>query len=159
MKLILAESLSFRTALLSFVCGSLAAMFLELLLRRWRRREQLVPTSIFIPRGYTLEELAAYDGVRKPYAFIAVRGIIYNCSLDFYGPNAPYNAFAGRDSSRNLGKMEVGQQEANIDWTTLSPLHLKTLFEWETRLRSKYEVVGWVIAPEDFCRSSEKVEP
>lgn len=114
----------------------------------------------FVPRAYTLQELAQYDGKTKPYAFVGVKGVIYNTSMEFYGPEGPYNAFAGHDASRNLGKMKVGNEEANADWTKLAPQHAQTLNEWEERLRSKYPAVGWVVDPEGtMIKRAEMFEP
>ncbi|KAG8344753.1 Cytochrome b5 like Heme Steroid binding domain [Trypanosoma vivax] len=153
------EGLSFGCFISSFIAGFVVLMCATLFLRARQRLVGTARTLSFVPRGYTLEELSEYDGVRKPQAFVAVRGVIYNCSLDFYGANAPYNAFAGRDSSRHLGKMKVGREETNADWTTLCVEHLAVLDDWEARFRGKYEVVGWIIPSDDFCERSKKFDP
>ncbi|KEG09576.1 membrane-associated progesterone binding protein 2 [Trypanosoma grayi] len=150
---------TFFHALLSFIIGTVMLIFFQSFVRKRQHLVGKAPKSVFIPRGYTLEELSEYDGVKKPFAFVGVRGVIYNCSTDFYGANAPYNDFAGRDSSRHLGKMKVGREEANADWTTLSMPHTVTLSDWEERLRSKYVAVGWIIPPPDFVQRAEKFEP
>ncbi|KAH9600740.1 Cytochrome b5-like heme/steroid binding domain [Trypanosoma melophagium] len=148
-------NLNFFQVLLSFVIGVMVLIFAKSFLRRRQYLVEVVPKSILVPRAYTLEELSEYDGVKKPMSFVGVRGVIYNCSNEFYGANGPYNAFAGRDSSRQLGKMKVGREESNADWTTLSLDHVITLNEWEERLRSKYEAVGWIIPPDDFSKRAE----
>ncbi|AAZ11278.1 Cytochrome b5-like Heme/Steroid binding domain containing protein, putative [Trypanosoma equiperdum] len=147
----------FGVLLLSFVCASTVLIFLKLAIRRRQHLKEAAPPTIFIPRGYTVEELSEYDGVKSPLAFVGVRGIVYNGATSFYGNNAPYNAFAGRDSSRHFAKMDVGRQEANMDWTTLSPSHMKTLIEWEALLRSKYEVVGWIVPSDSFFKKDENL--
>ncbi|CCW72048.1 unnamed protein product [Phytomonas sp. Hart1] len=144
----------------AFVLG----IVIFLLIRFFRRyRERPVSKSekeFFIPRAYTIEELAEYDGVRKPYAFMGIKGVIYNVALEWYGPDAPYHVFAGRDSSRALGKFKVDQSEANADWTRLSPSHMKSLDDWEEKLRFKYPVVGWINDPNgDFVKRSQDFEP
>lgn len=151
--------ITFFHVLFSFIVGTSAIMFFCLFLRRRQHLVEVPPKSIFVPRGYTLEELSEYDGVKRPMAFVGVRGVIYNCSLDFYGAGAPYNAFAGRDSSRHLGKMLVGREESNADWTTLSASHLATLKEWEERFRGKYVAVGWVVPSENFSERAGAFEP
>ncbi|RNF08339.1 membrane-associated progesterone binding protein 2 [Trypanosoma rangeli] len=137
----------------------MALIFFHLFLRTRQHLVELAPKSVFIPRGYTLEELSEYDGVKKPLAFVSVRGVIYSCSMEMYGVNAPYNAFAGRDSSRHLGKVKVGREESNADWTTLSDAHLAALKDWDELLRSKYVAVGWIIPSKDFIKRAEAFEP
>ncbi|RNF13299.1 membrane-associated progesterone binding protein 2 [Trypanosoma conorhini] len=150
---------TFLHALLSFVVGTIAVLFFRLFLRSRQHLVELAPEFVFVPRGYTLDELSEYDGVKKPLAFVSVRGVIYSCSTEMYGLNAPYNAFAGRDSSRHLGKVKVGREESNADWTTLSESHLAALKDWEELLRSKYVAVGWIIPSEDFTKRAEAFEP
>ncbi|KAK7196563.1 Cytochrome b5-like Heme/Steroid binding domain containing protein [Novymonas esmeraldas] len=149
---------------LSVVVGVLVGLFVMMLVRlQLRARQRLAEkpqVKVWVPRAYTVEELAQYDGRQKPRAFVGVKGIIYDVSLEWYGPDGPYNAFAGCDSSRQLGKVVVGRDEINADWTTLAPNHLQTLHEWEERLRSKYPVVGWITDPgKDFVKRAATLAP
>ncbi|EAN88403.1 hypothetical protein C3747_176g54 [Trypanosoma cruzi] len=154
----LQTELTFFHFLLSFIVGTMTFMFFLFFLRKRQRLFEVAPRNIFVPRAYTLEELSEYDGIKKPLAFVGVRGVIYSCSMDFYGPKGPYNAFSGRDSSRHLGKVTVGQEESNADWTTLSASHIATLNGWDELLRSKYVPVGWIIPSEDFTKRAEAFE-
>ncbi|AIN96744.1 hypothetical protein LPMP_150200 [Leishmania panamensis] len=149
---------------LSILLGIFLGVFVVLLVRlQFRSRQRLFEKphcNAFVPRAYTVEELSQFDGKKKPQAFMGVKGIIYNVSLEWYGPEGPYSAFAGCDSSRQLGKVIVGRDEINADWTTLSPAHLQTLHEWEERLRSKYSAVGWITDPhKDFVKRAASLAP
>ncbi|CCW65473.1 unnamed protein product [Phytomonas sp. EM1] len=142
------------------VLGIVIILLVRLILRSRERLVEEPDKILFIPRAYTVEELAEYDGIRKPYAFVGVKGIIYNVALEWYGPGSPYNDFAGRDSSRALGKFKVDRTEANTDWTRLLPKHMKSLNEWEEKFRAKYPVVGWIYDPNgDFVKRSKNFEP
>ena len=154
-------------------------------------RTETPPAKPFVPRAFTEEELAWYDGVRNSKAarkkregglfgkrpppdappqhplpeyddliFVGVKGKIYNVSPDFYGPGCAYNAFAGCDASRQLGKVVVGRDEINADWTTnFSAKHAQTLDEWEAKYQGKYNVVGWITFGPDFVERAKKLEP
>ena len=91
--------------------------------------------------------------------FIGVKGVIYNVSPQWYGPGSPYNVFAGREASRHLGKIIVGSDEANADWTTLSPEHITSLGEWEDRFKSKYTPVGWFVPDADYYERAKQFTP
>jgi membrane-associated progesterone receptor component len=117
------------------------------------------PKAIFIPRPFTKDELEKYDGVQNPLIFVCVKGIVYNVAREWYGPQSAYNAFAGREASRHLGKTVVGREESNCDWTTLSPQHLQTLNEWEERFSMKYVKVGWFVPDEDYFAKAKGFDP
>ena len=118
-----------------------------------------LPKAIFIPRPFTKEELAQYDGVSNPLIFVGVKGIIYNVAKEWYGPQSSYHAFAGREASRHLGKTVVGREESNCDWTTLSPQHLQVLNEWEERFMIKYVRVGWFVPDEEYVNRARSFAP
>lgn len=88
--------------------------------------------------------LPLYDNL----VFVGVKGVVYNVSPEYYGPGAGYSAFAAKDSSRQLGKVIVGSNECNVDWTTMNDKHVKVLGDWEARYRDKYCIAGWIV-PED----------
>lgn len=145
-----------------YIVGVLGVIVFMFIRDRMAKRKALVEAAEkteFVPRAYSIDELAQYDGKTRPHAFVGVKGVIYNVSMEFYGPEGPYNAFAGHDASRNLGKMKVGREEANADWSKLSQAHMHTLDEWEERLRSKYPAVGWVVMDDAFLQRAEEFEP
>jgi hypothetical protein len=141
-----------------------------------------LPRAMFVPRPFTEEDLQWYDGQRNSRAarttrmvagqeqgpnahplpeyddlvFMAVKGVVYNVAPGWYGPSSAYAAFAGRDSSRQLGKVIVSSAECNADWTLLSGKHKTVLDDWEKRLHSKYVPVGWLVpGSEYFTRTTE----
>lgn len=132
------------------------------------------------PRVFTVDELAWYDGVKNSAAarktstrsatehplpeyddmiFVGVKGVVYSVSAEWYGTDSPYHAFTGRDSSRHLGKVVVGNTEANCDWSTMDKAHLKALDEWDAKFKSKYPVVGTVKFGADFHTKAAAFEP
>lgn len=151
---------SFLNTFLVFLFSSFFLIFLNTKLRSKEVLKEQPDKNLIVPRAFSLEELEAWDGIQKPLAFVAVKGVVYNVSLDFYGRGSPYNAFAGRDSSRHLAKVVVGRQEANADWTRLSQHHLSVLQDWEDKLRSKYAPVGWIKEAKDtFERNAVGLPP
>lgn len=96
------------------------------------------------PNEHPLQE---YDDL----VFIGCKGTVYVVGHDFYGPGSAYNAFAGRDSSRHLGKIKVGREEANADWkVNLSRRCLQHLDEWDAKFKDKYPVAGWIVFDDGF---------
>lgn len=141
---------SFPQIYLSVVIGALVLMYLHMRYKKQEVRVDKPPQKSFVPRGFTAEELEKYDGVANELIFVGVKGIIYNVAREWYGPESAYHAFAGRESSRQLGKTLVGREECNADWTTLSAEHLQTLNDWEDRFVMKYVAVGWFVPDEGY---------
>jgi hypothetical protein len=112
-------------------------------------------TSAATPDRARHHPLPEYDGL----VFVAVKGVVYNVSPEFYGPGAGYSVFAAKDSSRQLGKVQVGDEECNADWTTLSEQHQGVLADWEARYRAKYAVVGWVVPDEQYYARGAQFRP
>ncbi|GET87201.1 cytochrome b5-like heme/steroid binding domain containing protein, putative [Leishmania tarentolae] len=155
-----AHEVTHASVLFGIFLGFFVILFMRLQLKSRQRLAEAPRRNAFVPRAYTVEELAQFDGKKKPEVFVGVKGIIYNASLEWYGPEGPYSAFAGCDSSRQLGKVIVGREEINADWTTLAPDHLQMLHEWEERFRSKYPAVGWITDPnKDFVKRATSLLP
>eukprot|EP00796_Vickermania_ingenoplastis_P001012 gene1012-603_t len=145
--------------LTSFLVGVFTLVLVLWGTSQWRAYQVLKEQpakDLIVPRGFTLKELEEWDGIQKPLAFMGIKGVVYSVSLGFYGKGSPYNAFAGRDCSRHLGKTVVGRDEANADWTRLSQGHLSVLQEWEDKLCCKYTPVGWVIDARDTMKENAK---
>ncbi len=142
---------TFQSVVVAVVLCGLVAAFAS-----WRAKVTEVvvdrpPKTIAAPRAFSSQQLAAcLGGTASEWPYVGVRGIVYRVSPQWYGPDAPYHAFAGRDSSRHLGKTTVGTEEANSGWTTLSRDHLSSLQEWEERFQSKYLPVGWMVLDDEF---------
>ena len=122
-----------------------------------KKKEAASPSSPSPSTKGTADDDVAED--ESDLIFIGVKGIIYNVSPQWYGPGSPYNVFAGREASRHLGKIVVGTDESNADWTTLSPEHIASLGEWEDRFKSKYTPVGWFVPDADYYERARKFDP
>jgi membrane-associated progesterone receptor component len=141
------------------VVGVLSLMAFMVYRRKHEHRVELPAERIFIPRPFTAEALREYDGIRNTLIFVGVKGVVYNVAKEWYGPESAYNAFAGHESSRQLGKTKVGRDEVNADWTTLSSEHLETLNQWEERFVSKYIPVGWFVPTEQYFAKGLEFAP
>lgn len=154
-----ALSVDFLQYWVGVVLGAVLIMTLVLHRKKHERRVDKPPAKIFVPRPFTALELREFDGIRNPLIFVGVKGVVYNVAKEWYGPDSPYNAFAGHESSRQLGKTKVGREETNADWTTLSPDHLQTLDEWEERFLAKYLPVGWFVPDADYAVRGRLFDP
>eukprot|EP01062_Namystynia_karyoxenos_P056644 TRINITY_DN47567_c0_g1_i1.p1 TRINITY_DN47567_c0_g1~~TRINITY_DN47567_c0_g1_i1.p1 ORF type:complete len:292 (+),score=67.87 TRINITY_DN47567_c0_g1_i1:121-876(+) len=128
------------------VMGLAAACAVGMLLAAALRRPPPPRCEPGTLRGFTPAELARYNGCRGAPVYIACKGIVYDADPEHYGPKAGYNAFVAKDASRHFGKMTVGEDEANQPWGDLSEKEMAILDDWEKKFRSKYPVVGWVVA-------------
>ena len=70
-----------------------------------------------------------------------------DCSLEIIWPaGGSYAHFAGKEVARALGKMTMDPKDCTDKVDDLTPEQLKTLEDWETKLKAKYPVVGKVRA-------------
>lgn len=93
------------------------------------------------PRNFTLKQLSHFDGKKdektgddKP-VYLSVNGIVFDVSdgRNFYGPNGPYEAFAGHECGVALAKM------------SFDTAHLDDLAGCETLNHGeKMELDGWI---------------
>ncbi|GJP48164.1 hypothetical protein CLOM_g7439 [Closterium sp. NIES-68] len=94
----------------------------------------------------TADKLAEYNGSdpSKPI-LVALKGVIYDVTSasSFYGPDGPYAIFAGKDASRPLATMSMGDVGGSLDG--LTEKQLKTLDDWVETFARKYPVVGKLI--------------
>lgn len=102
-------------------------------------------------RDFTLQELRKYDGTGPDgRILVAVNGSVYDCTrgAHFYGPNAPYAAFGGRDASRGLAVFAVNVAEGEYDdLSDLDTTHMSFLREWEEQFKERYDYVGKLLKP------------
>jgi len=109
-------------------------------------QNQIKSETIDPNRTFTLAQLKEYNGSDKTKPiYLGAMGKVYDvtASSGFYGPGGSYGAFAGRDASRGLAKMEVKYDSALID--DLSTGEKQTLREWADKFDSKYPIVGKII--------------
>jgi len=108
-----------------------------------------------VPAGYqpaqigeiTLEEMSKCTG-EDPFRpiLVAVKGKIYDMTeaRNFYGPEAPYHVYAGREAARALGKMSLAESDCTGEIDDFSEKEKTILEDWDTKFASKYKVVGQV---------------
>ena len=101
-------------------------------------------------KQFTLEELARHQGEGGSEVLMACKGIVYHVDPMHYGTGAGYHVFAGKDVSRHLGKMLVGDEEANQRYDTLTEKETGIMNDWEEKFLKKYDIWGWLV--EDFVR-------
>ncbi|KAG8584358.1 hypothetical protein GDO81_008793 [Engystomops pustulosus] len=77
---------------------------------------------------------------------MAVKGAVFDVSAgkEFYGKGAPYNALAGKDSTRAVAKMSLEPEDLISDTTGLTEEQLKSLDDiFENVYKKKYPIVGY----------------
>lgn len=63
-------------------------------------------------RGFTLEELAGYDGSGGQSAYVAVNGIVYDVSFEStWGGSTHFNLYAGKDLTAQFDVCHEGNLE------------------------------------------------
>jgi len=117
------------------------------------------PETVPKLRGFTKEELRRFDGSHGGPVYISVKRRVYSVAPNFYGVGGPYACFAAKDCSRNLGKSQISDSEANADWTTLSADHISVLNDWDEKFRMKYDTVGWLIPDDEYYRKGAEFDP
>lgn len=156
--------LSFGQIWVACVIGALTVMLYLTRRKSLQIEEDLPAPRIFVPRGFTEEELSKFRGegergTDEEQIFVSVKGIVYCVAAEWYGPKGAYHDFSGCDASRQLGKVKVSREEINADWTSLSAEHLQTLNEWEERFKAKYTPVGWFVPGPDYYGRAKVFEP
>ncbi|XP_058021338.1 neudesin [Ahaetulla prasina] len=98
-------------------------------------------------RLFTEDELARYDGRQEDEPiYIAVKGVVFDVTSgkEFYGKGAPYNALAGKDSTRSVAKMSLDPVDLTYDTTGLTEEQLRSLDETFSNVyKTKYPIVGY----------------
>eukprot|EP00659_Diplonema_papillatum_P002965 gene2965-4660_t len=120
-----------------------------LLMDRWYARKLIGPPP---PppekRAFTRDELRTKRGRWGSEVLLGCKGVVYRVDPTHYGPGAGYSVFAGKEVSRHLGKMNVGDEEAFREWHSLTDSERTILDDWEAKFKEKYDVYGWL---EDAC--------
>jgi len=120
------------------------------------------------PRNFTLKQLHHFDGTpdaisgdKKPI-YLSIAGTVFDVSSagHFYGPEGPYELFAGRECGVAMGKVEV--EEKWLDdlegCEKLNPGEKDSLHGWYEQFRyfKCYPVVGTLVA-KDKIPSSDRI--
>lgn len=101
--------------------------------------------TLLVMKEFTKEELKKFVGTGDLPAYICAKGIVFDVDKNFYGPDAPYGAFAGRDASRALAKMSLEKED--LENTSLDDLNWsekQALEEWVAKFETKYTRVGYL---------------
>jgi len=98
----------------------------------------------------TLDALRKFDGKDGGRILLSLQGKIIDVSsgAESYGPGGSYSIFAGRDVTKCLAMMDMG--DANMDQPDFVPETedaKKSLDGWLKRLTDKYPVVGELLRP------------
>lgn len=109
---------------------------------------------------FTAESLSSHNGVIESTIYISVKGVVYDCTsgADFYGEGQSYHVFAGKEVSRCLAKMIIGDDEANAGWNHLTEEHLESLASWEAHYKSKYPRIGIFTPDPGFLERAMRFE-
>ncbi|KAG9000913.1 hypothetical protein FRB93_012518 [Tulasnella sp. JGI-2019a] len=98
---------------------------------------------------FTLQELTRYNGTDPTLPlYVSIKGTIFDVTSkrEVYGPpNGAYRVFAGKDASKAFGLSSLKEEDADSDWSTLEPKELKTLNDWYSLFRKRYNVMGRVV--------------
>ncbi|XP_043118355.1 neudesin [Puntigrus tetrazona] len=98
-------------------------------------------------RLFSEEELQRYDGSEDGQPiYMAVKGVVFDVTTgqEFYGKGAPYNALAGKDSTRAVAKMSLEPADLTHDTTGLTESQLQSLEQiFKGTYKAKYPIVGY----------------
>ncbi|KAF8937850.1 hypothetical protein BGZ58_002058 [Dissophora ornata] len=96
-------------------------------------------------RIFTPEELAQHDGADEDKSiYVAIKGTVYDVTTKkaMYGPSGGYHCFAGKDSSKALGKSSLKVEDCVADYSDLDEKERKTLDDWYAFFEKRYPIVG-----------------
>ncbi|KAL1487978.1 hypothetical protein ABEB36_015358 [Hypothenemus hampei] len=98
-------------------------------------------------RYFTSEELATYNGVKSPFLYLAILGIVFNVTKGekHYGLGQQYHFFVGKDASRNFITGNFNDQAKSDDVTGFSEQELRSLNNWFKFYLKEYSKVGMLI--------------
>ena len=99
-----------------------------------------------------MEELRAFHGARNPRILLAVNGKVFHVTKGskFYGPEAPYGIFAGRDASSGLATFCLDKdalRDAYDDLSDFNAVQIQSVREWEKQFKEKYDYVARLRKP------------
>ena len=106
---------------------------------------KLTPLPADTKELMTMQDLEKCNGKNGSKAFIACKGIVYDCSKnEVYVGEGGYNCFAGTDATVALGTMEFKNCD-KTDWrTVLNQEALTILNDWVKWYNERYTVIGYL---------------
>ncbi|XP_066602961.1 membrane-associated progesterone receptor component 1-like [Prorops nasuta] len=141
---------------LNLVLVGVIALLVYKILKTKTAVEQPVEETKKMPklrRDFTYEELKKYNGIGSDgRILIGINGSVYDVTkgAQFYGPNGPYSAFAGKDASRGLATFDVeAAMESYDDLSDLTITEMNSMKEWEEQFKERYDYVGKLLKPGD----------
>ena len=104
------------------------------------------------PRDFTEAQLRAFDGIKSPSIYVALKGDVFDVtqSSDFYGKEGPYHCFAGRNATRAMAKLSFEEADlSNPRIDDLGPFERDTLEDWISKFKhyKQYPIVGKLSTP------------
>ncbi|XP_028676573.1 neudesin [Erpetoichthys calabaricus] len=134
----MSSSVSVCFALLNFIVVVYSSEYVTL---KYKQAEKK-PVRLF-----TDEDLVKYNGQQDGSPiYMAVKGVVFDVTSgkDYYGRGAPYNALAGKDSTRAVAKMSLEPEDLTHDTTGLTSDQLKSLDDiFVSVYKAKYPIVGY----------------
>ena len=106
---------------------------------------KLTPLPADTKELMTMQDLEKCNGKNGSKAYIACKGIVYDCSKnEVYVGEGGYNCFAGTDATVALGTMEFKNCD-KTDWrTVLNQEALTILNDWVKWYNERYTVIGYL---------------
>jgi membrane-associated progesterone receptor component len=103
-------------------------------------------------RDFTLEQLREYNGSNGKPIYIAIKGEVFDASkgTQYYGVDAPYHCFAGRDATRAMAKFSFDEAElSNPDISDIGPFEKGMLEDFIHKFKYYrcYPVIGLISKP------------
>lgn len=97
-------------------------------------------------KGFTLEDLHNFDGVKNQKIYVSVKGKVYDVTgSGFYGKNETYAAYAGHEVSKALALNDTTSQYLDqVDMSDLKKEELDHLNGMVEHFEMKYMMVGWL---------------
>ena len=91
-----------------------------------------------------------YNGKDEEKICLAIKGEIFDVTRgrNFYGPDGPYDVFAGREASRAFANFSTDEEMLKMEKDDLSDLNagqISQLEDWYMSISSKYDKVGKVL--------------
>ena len=113
--------------------------------------EQTKKNDMKLPlQTFTRSMLSKYDGSDEALPiYLGLFGSVLDVTKEkrFYGKNAPYACFAGRDATRALGLGSLDKYDIDLEGfiDDFSPADRKELMEQVEFYRKKYPLVGYLV--------------